>query len=74
MLANLIDLYMLIVVASIVVSWVSVPRDNPIVVIIERLTAPVLGPARKLIPPLGPLDLSPAAVLFGLSMLRRLVD
>lgn len=33
------------------------------------ITEPVLGPVRRVLPAMGPLDLSPIVVLFGLRIL-----
>ena len=35
-----------------------------------RLTEPLLGPIRRVLPPMGGLDLSPMALIFGLIALR----
>jgi YggT family protein len=39
-----------------------------LVALLVRLTEPLLRPARRLIPPIGGLDLSPIAVLIGLQL------
>ncbi len=71
-MTQLIDLYSLIVVASVVVSWTNVPREHPAVRLIHRLTEPVLAPIRKLLPPMGGMDFSPLVLLIGLRVLTRL--
>jgi hypothetical protein len=52
LLIRLIDLYSLIIVAAVVVSWINVPRDHQAVRLLHRLTEPVLAPIRKALPPL----------------------
>ncbi|MGY8735890.1 MAG: YggT family protein [bacterium] len=44
LLIRLIDLYSLIVVAAVVVSWTNVPREHPAVRFLDRATEPLLGP------------------------------
>ena len=73
LLSRLIDLYSLIIVAAIVVSWINVPRDHPAVRLLHRLTEPVLAPVRKILPPMGGMDFSPLVVLIGLQVLAGLL-
>jgi len=72
LLIRLIDLYSLIIVAAVVVSWINVPRDHPVVRLLHRLTEPVLAPVRKILPPMGGMDFSPLVVLIGLRVLVSL--
>jgi YggT family protein len=72
LLIRLIDLYSLIVVAAVVVSWTNVPRDHPAVSFLDRLTEPLLGPIRKVLPPMGGIDFSPLVLLIGLRLLTSL--
>lgn len=72
LLIRLIDLYSLIIVAAVVVSWTSVPRDHPAVRLLHRLTEPVLAPIRKVLPPMGGIDFSPLVLLIGLRVLTSL--
>jgi YggT family protein len=72
LIVNLIDLYALVVLAAVVLSWVRPDPDNPFVRVIESLTEPVLAPIRQAIPPLGGLDLSPLVLLIALQLLKRL--
>ena len=69
LLIRLIDLYSLILVAAVVVSWTNVPREHPAVRLLNRLTEPVLAPIRKILPPMGGMDFSPLVVLIGLRVL-----
>ena len=73
LLAQLIDLYSLIVLIAVVLSWVRLDPRNPVVTAIYRLTEPVLAPIRKALPPMGGLDLSPMVLLLVLQVLKGLV-
>ena len=69
LLIRLIDLYSLIVFAAVVVSWTNVPREHPAVRFLDRLTEPLLGPIRRVLPPMGGIDFSPLVLLIGLLLL-----
>ena len=72
LVAILIDLYSIVVLAAVVMSWVRVDPRSPLARIVYRLTEPALAPLRRAIPPIGGLDLSPIVLLFGLRVLRGL--
>ena len=71
-LIRLLDLYSLIVVAAVVVSWTNVSRDHPALRALHRLTEPALAPIRKVLPPMGGVDFSPLVLLIGLRALTSL--
>lgn len=62
--------YSLMIVLRVVLSYVVSPHSRLLHFLI-RATEPVLRPARRLIPPLGMLDLSPLIVLLLLDILQR---
>jgi YggT family protein len=72
-LARLIDLYSLVVLVAVIVSWVALDRRNPLVTITRALTEPVLAPIRNLLPSMGGLDLSPMVLLIALQLLKGLL-
>lgn len=53
----------------IIISWVNPGAYNPVTVILHRLTDPLLRPARRLIPPISGLDLSPMVVIVALQLM-----
>lgn len=61
-------LYLLLfaIFIQIVLSWVAPGTYNPVVGVIDSITSPVLRPARRLLPPMGGIDLSPMLVIIGL--------
>lgn len=69
----LIDLYSLIVLASVVLSWIPTARGHPVARFIEAATEPVLRRIRSVLPPMGGLDLSPLVVLLALQLVKRLL-
>ena len=70
---RLIDLYSLIIIAAVVVSWIDVRRDNQAIRLLHRATEPVLVPVRRALPETGGIDLSPLVVLIGLRLLGWLL-
>jgi len=56
-----LTIYMWIIIVRALISWFSPDPRNRFVIILHRLTEPVLKPIRKIIPPsqLGGLDISP---------------
>ena len=72
LLGTLLDLYSLVIVAAVVLSWTQLPPSHPVVQFVDMLTAPVLAPIRRMIPTVGGLDLSPMVLLIGLQLLRQL--
>ena len=68
----ILNVYMWIIVARAIISWVSPNPYNPIVNFLYQATEPVLRYARRIIPPIGgSLDLSPILVLVAIVFLRQ---
>lgn len=65
-------MYSLMIFMRIIISW-GVSPHNRLLLFLIRATEPVLGPFRRIIPPLGFFDLSPIVVLFLLDLLQRAV-
>ena len=68
-----INLFMFAIFIRIILSWVAPGQYNPATAIITTLTEPLLGPVRRLIPPLGGFDISPIFVIIALGALTRVV-
>ncbi len=69
----IIWIFIIAIFIQVILSWVNPGAYNPATVLIHRLTEPLLAPARRLIPPIGGLDLSPIAVLIFLQLLLILL-
>jgi YggT family protein len=72
LLYGLLAIYSLLIVVRIVFSWV-MSYSNPVLRFLIRVTEPILGPFRRIIPPLGMFDISPIIVLFLLGFLQTAV-
>ena len=73
LLARLVDLYSLLVLASVILSWVPTRRSHPIAQFIETVTEPPLRVIRSVLPSFGGIDLSPMVLLLALRVLERLL-
>jgi YggT family protein len=71
-IAKFIEVYSYIVLASVLISWVGLPKENPIVEILDTFTEPLLGPIRSFMPDTGGMDFSPIVLIFGLNFLSTL--
>ena len=61
------NIFIFSIIILAVLSWISSPyHQNPVAPILDQLTRPVMRPARRLIPPMGGIDLSPMFVLITL--------
>ena len=68
------QIYIFIVIARALVSWVNPDPYNPIVRFLHQATDPVLDLIRRVIPSqFGGIDFSPIILLIGLSLVRRLL-
>jgi YggT family protein len=81
MLANLISaiagvlglvltLYLYIVIARALVSWVNPDPRNPIVRFLYNATEPLLYRVRRVVPYMGGIDFSPLVVIIGIYFLQ----
>jgi YggT family protein len=62
----------LLILVRVLMSWIpNLDPSNPLVRLIHQLTDPILEPARRLIPPIGGLDLSPLIVLLVIDFVIR---
>jgi len=68
-----INIFLFSILIQVILSWVNPGAHNPAVSVIHSLTEPLLAPARRWIPPMGGLDLSPMAVMIGLVLLEMLL-
>jgi YggT family protein len=65
----LLVLYLVLIIAGVLLSWIGQGFRHPIVPLIFQLTDPVLAPIRRVLPPLGGFDLSPLVALIGIQFL-----
>lgn len=73
LLQYIIHGYELVILASIICSWLRPARTHPLVQAIQMLTEPVYSQVRRCFPfvPFAPIDWSPMICLIGLAGLER---
>jgi YggT family protein len=69
----LLTMYMYIIIASALLSWVNPDPYNPIVRFLHRATDPVLYKIRSKMPYMGGIDLSPLVVILAITFVRGFV-
>lgn len=73
LVATLLMTYLILIIASVILSWVSARMQHPVVPLVYKLTEPVLAPFRKIIPPIAGIDLSPLFALIAIRFLLLLI-
>ena len=71
-LYGFLGIYSLLIVMRVVFSWF-MSWMNPLMRFLMRITDPILEPFRRVIPPIGVIDISPIILLFILWFLQRAV-
>jgi YggT family protein len=70
-----IGVYLLAILLWVLLSWFRLPYSlSPVQRFLNDVVDPYLRLWRRIIPTVGPLDLSPIAAIFGLIVLREVVD
>lgn len=72
LLFGVLAVYSLMIVSRIILGW-GMSYGNRLMRFLVRLTEPVLGPFRRIIPPLGMFDISPIIVLLILQLFQRAI-
>lgn len=70
-----------IIIIQVVLSWLITfevinirnPQAANFVRLIDRITAPVYKPLRKIVPPIAGIDLTPIIVIFTIYLLKHIV-
>jgi YggT family protein len=62
--------YFVMIIVVVILSFVAPDGRNPAAQLTFTITEPVLGPARRLLPPMGGLDFSPIIVMFLIHVIR----
>ena len=74
LLNHAFNIFIFSIIILAILSWVSSPyQQNPIAPLLEQLTRPVMRPMRRLVPPMGGIDLSPMIALIALFFFKMLL-
>jgi len=73
-LSYLLRLLEWLIIIRALLSWFVSPHSrHPLVVLLERITDPILRPISQVVPVLGGFDLSPLIAILLLEFLQRLI-
>ncbi|MEG3641296.1 YggT family protein [Magnetococcus sp. PR-3] len=73
LLTFFLGIYSWIILFRVLISWVNPDPYNPIVQLLIRVTEPVLGPLRRMIPSIAGIDFSPIVAFLGINMLQSMI-
>ena len=69
LIVNLTGFFTIVIIINALLSWVSPDPLNPVVQLITLISAPIIGPVRRVIPPLGGvIDISPIIAIIALQI------
>ena len=69
-----LNFYFFAILAMIILSWIAPGNPSPVIYLLHQLTEPVMAPFRRLVPPLGGLDLSPIFVFIAIQIAQIFVN
>jgi YggT family protein len=72
LILSLTNVFALIIFIHVLLSWVSPDPRNPIVQLLALISYPIIEPIRRVVPPLGMLDLSPFIAIIALQVVNRI--
>jgi YggT family protein len=70
-LCGLVDLFVILVFVRVVLSWFPVDPRGPVGQVsrlVSTVTDPVMEPVRRILPSVGPIDISPIVVVLFLTI------
>ncbi|MDF2867747.1 MAG: integral rane protein [Gammaproteobacteria bacterium] len=70
LLALTCSIFFYTILIRVILSWITPAGYNPALEIIQRITEPLLAPARRYIPPISGIDLSPLIVIILLEFIN----
>ena len=73
LVALLFNLWSFAVLARVFLSWTNISPYHPVVRTLDVFTEPILAPLRRVIPPIGNVDISPIVALLLIQLLANVV-
>jgi len=76
-----LNIFLWIIIIQVVLSWliafevinVKNPQAQNLIRLLHKITDPVYKPLRKFIPAIGGIDVTPIIIIFGISILQKLI-
>jgi len=69
----LVNVYFFTILIQVVISWINPGSYNPAISLLYSINEPLLGRARRIIPPISGFDLSPIVVIILLQLVSMLL-
>ncbi|MBZ5488815.1 YggT family protein [Halomonas aquamarina] len=69
----ILKIYFFALIVMIILSWVAPNASHPGALLVMQLVEPIMAPVRKVIPPLGMIDLSPIVVFIAINLIDGFV-
>lgn len=66
-----LSFYWIVIFLTIIASFLAAGSYNPVIALLQEICEPLLAPARRVLPSLGGLDLSPLLVFLALALVQR---
>ncbi len=77
-LANFINIFAEVLSIAIfvraIISWFPIGQGNALVVILNQITDPILLPLRRVIPPIGMMDITPLVAIILLRVISEMAQ
>ncbi|ANI81340.1 YggT family protein [Kosakonia oryzae] len=73
LLSTVLELYTMVLLLRVWMQWARCDFYNPFSQFVVKATQPIVGPLRRVIPPLGPLDSASLLIAFVLSLIKAIV-
>lgn len=67
--STIFNIYFIALIIMVIASWIAPYSNHPALTLVYQVTEPICAPARKLLPPMGGLDLSIILVFVGLTLI-----
>jgi len=74
LLTQSVNLLFWMILIRVIMSWINPGLHNPIMAVIYQLTEPLMAPVRRILPPMGGLDLSPIILLLGMRFVLMAIE
>ena len=71
---RIIQIYNILILARVLASWIIRNPYNRLYHFLLTITEPLLGPIRRILPPMMGLDFSPIIAFFILNLLTKLIS
>jgi len=62
------------IIGRALVSWLPIDRYHPAIQLLDSITEPILAPLRRVIPPVGMMDITPIVALILMQVIQALIQ